>query len=508
MKLRKSLKWWKKLWRIRKFATWAAIFVALTATTPSCNSSDKQDDLLKHKTHVVKKWETFWSLWEQSDKSMTFEDFLAEFINLNKNHDGITDNGIEDDIIKIGETYFMPTETKGDSDKKEEEIIDEENKKEDKEEVVINDEEKDENWWQEIIPTTKERVKSGVVEYIVDHDVEYLILKWNKMSQINKQLDKFSRDEDLQYVSKSKLRNNTTKEYKNLKKNIDAWYDIYISLPLKNEPISYKKWKKNFKSLEDIIEPEIILSNKLNDHCFIIDPGHGNIDPWTLWYRDRGWDKKEKVAVYEAPAVMDISYRVAKLLKAHGADVELTHYTPTREVLDQKDLPPNGRTFLDLDGDGKADEGFYDLYNGEDKPKKPILDKRKRGREKEKYATKLTKKLPGKKKYGISFHADHVKDSSSYVYKFRIDVANTAKDNTYVKNIQKNLQWKKWFGNEWIATQSLYIGRAFNAWWASWFLLELTPITNKSGAYIMASPKLRQKLAEQIVEAHLKVYGK
>lgn len=112
MKLRKTLRWWKKLWKIRKFATRAAIIVALTTTTPSCNNSDKQDDLSKYETHLVVKGETIRSLWNTSNKNRGFEEFFTEFIKLNKDHDGITDDDIDNDIIKVGEIYFMPMAAK------------------------------------------------------------------------------------------------------------------------------------------------------------------------------------------------------------------------------------------------------------------------------------------------------------------------------------------------------------------------------------------------------------
>lgn len=507
MIVRESPEWRKKtrkFWKFKKFATWAMLVGTLIATTPSCNNDKWQDnDLSKYKTHVVQKWDTFWSLWQQSGKEMIFEEFLAEFIRLNKDHDWITDNGIDDDIIKAGETYFIPTKAKENNGEIEEKIND---NKEKKEEEIKDNNDNNKNWWQETLSITKEWAKPGVVEYVVENKVEYIVLKWNKMSQINKQLDKFSADEDLQYISRSKLRNKSTKGYKSLKTEIDAWYDIYISLPLKTEPVNYNKAKRYFKSLEDITKPDSILSHKLNSYTFFIDPWHGNIDSWTLWYRSRGNDGKEKTAVYEAPAVMDISYRVAKLLRAHGAKVELTHYIPTRWILNQKDLPLNGRTFFDFDDDGKADEGYYDFYNGESKPKKPIGNKKLRGREKGGYATQLVKKYWGEK-VGISFHADYANEDS-YVYKFKVENHNRDGDWKYAKNIQKRLQWKDNFDNDGISSQSLYICRAFNSWWASSFLLELTPITNVSGAYILAEPSLRQKLAEQIVKAHLEAYWK
>jgi hypothetical protein len=43
--------------------------------------------------------------------------------------------------------------------------------------------------------------------------------------------------------------------------------------------------------------------------------------------------------------MMDLGYRIARELRAHGADVELTHYMNRRGIMDVKDLPPCSRVF-------------------------------------------------------------------------------------------------------------------------------------------------------------------
>jgi hypothetical protein len=56
---------------------------------------------------------------------------------------------------------------------------------------------------------------------------------------------------------------------------------------------------------------------------------------------------KEKVVVYESAVMMDLTYRIARELRAHGAKVKLTHYMNRRGIMDIKDLPPCSRTFND-----------------------------------------------------------------------------------------------------------------------------------------------------------------
>lgn len=58
---------------------------------------------------------------------------------------------------------------------------------------------------------------------------------------------------------------------------------------------------------------------------------------------------------------MDISYRMAQGLRAHGAKVVLTHYMNRRGISERKDLPPASRIF-----DKNGEESFQDIWYGED----------------------------------------------------------------------------------------------------------------------------------------------
>jgi hypothetical protein len=45
--------------------------------------------------------------------------------------------------------------------------------------------------------------------------------------------------------------------------------------------------------------------------------------------------------------MMDLTYRIARELRAHGAKVDLTHHMNRRGILDVKDLPPCSKVFND-----------------------------------------------------------------------------------------------------------------------------------------------------------------
>jgi len=84
-------------------------------------------------------------------------------------------------------------------------------------------------------------------------------------------------------------------------------------------------------ALDDITKPSEIVWSELRGKKFVLDPGHGSLDTWAIGLAQY-WDEanKEKVAVYESAVMMDLAYRVARELRAHGAKVDLTHHMNRR----------------------------------------------------------------------------------------------------------------------------------------------------------------------------------
>ena len=68
------------------------------------------------------------------------------------------------------------------------------------------------------------------------------------------------------------------------------------------------------------------LSNRLAGWHFVLDPGHGGIDPGTTVRAKDGEGKT--FTIVEDEYVYDIALRVYVLLKLHGADVTLTLLSP------------------------------------------------------------------------------------------------------------------------------------------------------------------------------------
>ena len=115
-------------------------------------------------------------------------------------------------------------------------------------------------------------------------------------------------------------------------------------------------------TVDEITKPKEIIDNELKGKKFVLDPGHGSMDTWALGLAQYGDEsKKEKVVVYESAIMMDLTYRIARELRTHWAEVELTHHMNKRGILDVKDLPPCSRIF-----DNNWNELFQDIWDGVD----------------------------------------------------------------------------------------------------------------------------------------------
>ena len=135
---------------------------------------------------------------------------------------------------------------------------------------------------------------------------------------------------------------------------LKQWYSIRFLQPLetRNTPSL---------SVDEITKPKEIIDDKLKGKSFVSDPGHGSSDTGAIGLIPHETNPNEKVVVYESSLMMDLTYRVARELRAHGATVELTHYMNRRRIMDKKDLPPCSRSF-----DKQWKEVFQDIWNGND----------------------------------------------------------------------------------------------------------------------------------------------
>ena len=104
---------------------------------------------------------------------------------------------------------------------------------------------------------------------------------------------------------------------------------------------SYRQARKLWQAFEHRVDSLGRLSNTLNGWHFVLDPGHGGLDPGAVVENLDG--NGNRLYVVEDEYVYDISLRVYVLLRLHGAAVTLTLLSPNH-LIRQSDPP--ARTFV------------------------------------------------------------------------------------------------------------------------------------------------------------------
>jgi len=283
---------------------------------------------------------------------------------------------------------------------------------------------------------------------------------------------------------------------------LEDWYTIHFlnSIETKNSPALL---------LDDITKPNEILGDELNGKTFILDPWHGSLDIWAIGLAQYlNEENKEKIAVYESAVMMDLTYRIARELRAHWANVKLTHYMNRRWIMDVKDLPPCSRVF-----DDEWKEVFQDIWDNIDVNSKWNLFNAS--------GEYLSKRAHIANKYNpnlfVSLHADMLKngdeiDDKSKILSIKYDErqANTESKNVAEKILNNGFgyyyNWKLAADvKRDVAKQHLWVLKPVNS---PAILIEFWNISQESQTYILREPTKREELAKNFVSSLIKVYKK
>ena len=262
-------------------------------------------------------------------------------------------------------------------------------------------------------------------------------------------------------------------------------------------------------SIDEITKPKEIVGNELSGKTFVLDPGHGSLDTWAIWLAQY-WDEsnKEKVAVYESAIMMDLAYRIARELRAHGAKVELTHYMNRRGILDVKDLPPCSRVF-----DGEWKEVYQDIWNGVGKDSKWNFFNAD-GKYLKKRATIANQYNPN---LMVSLHADMLRswdivDDQTKILSIKYDERQGINESKVIADqLLSNGFWYYYNGKlSWevkrdTANQKLWVLKPAES---PAVLVEFWNISQESQAYILREHTKREELAKNFASSLIKVYKK
>jgi LysM repeat protein/N-acetylmuramoyl-L-alanine amidase len=161
---------------------------------------------------------------------------------------------------------------------------------------------------------------------------------------------------------------------------------------------SYKQARKLLQAFEHEIMRLNRLSNVLDGWHFVLDPGHGGLDPGAVVEALDG--NGEKIYVVEDEYVYDVALRVYAMLYLHGAHVTMTLLSPNHLI--RHSNPPT-RTFVNEKNE---------VYNSYELNRKnrwqcwPIGGRNGNLTYRLRIARKAFKRVPRKRRVFLSFHAD------------------------------------------------------------------------------------------------------
>lgn len=269
-----------------------------------------------------------------------------------------------------------------------------------------------------------------------------------------------------------------------IEKALNDWQTVLIPSYTENRDT------QNFENINDIIQPKEKLGEELKWKTFEIDPWHGFQDPWAIWLVSY-WDPSEntKIVAFESAIAMDMAYRVGMLLKAHWANVEFTHYIPTRWISDIKDLAPclQYGTNWGLHQDKRTDQEWNTTWT-------------------------VGQTTSINTRYKMTN-----KDNPNMFISIHMDSADPDKKNNLVlvdindKAYKDSESFAAYLESQWIGDVKVR-GKNKDSLWVlrestcPSVLIELWNIKNTNDAYRFRDPKLRQQKAEEIVNATVNYY--
>ncbi len=166
--------------------------------------------------------------------------------------------------------------------------------------------------------------------------------------------------------------------------------------------VCYQRGRQLLEVFDRTIDLQPRLGGQLAGWTFVLDPGHGGIDPGTIV---SGKDAEgQSCFVVEDEYVYDLALRVYALLKLHGADAELTLLSPNHLL---RGNAPHTQTFVH-----ERNEVFNDqAWNrGRDEATHPMGGQKYLDQRKAIARRALDGATPGRTVF-LSFHADNDPDS-------------------------------------------------------------------------------------------------
>jgi len=257
--------------------------------------------------------------------------------------------------------------------------------------------------------------------------------------------------------------------------------------------VAYRHARKLWEEFEKTVNGMSRLSNRLAGWNFVLDPGHGGIDPGTIV---KAKDEQGKAFyIVEDEYVYDIALRTYVLLRLHGATVTPTLLSPNH-LLRQSE--PVNSTFVH-----DRNEVFNSAsWNRQNKPSTWPKGGQKYLNARIDVAKKAFKGTPADKQVFLSFHADNVPAFGEVVSLFYF--RNKHRTDTTSRNFARKLLPAMGAGARTIG-KNLGVLRNNPARYK--LLVEMRNLAYEDHIWSIRYEELRQRDAEKVVEALLAAVG-
>lgn len=255
--------------------------------------------------------------------------------------------------------------------------------------------------------------------------------------------------------------------------------------------IGYRHARKLFDTFEKHVEGMGRLDDLLAGWHFVLDPGHGGIDPGAVVAAKD--EEENSYYVVEDEYVYDVALRVYALLKAHGADATMTILAPNHLL---RTNVPVSSTFVHDRNEVFNDKAWNQRNRPSTWPKggKSYLKKRVD------IAKQAVKGTPADRQVFLSFHADNDKPTGNAITLF------------YHRNSRSSDRTSRNLANKLLPAMgagSRIQGRNFGVLRDNpikyKLLVEMRNLAFKEHIWAIRYEKLRQRDAEKMVEALISV---
>lgn len=263
----------------------------------------------------------------------------------------------------------------------------------------------------------------------------------------------------------------------------------YLEESLITPQVAYQRARKLWGAFAKTVNRMPKLSNDLAGWTFVLDPGHGGIDPGTIV---KAKDSEGRYFyIVEDEYVHDIALRTYVLLRLHGADVTLTLLSPNH-LLRQSE--PVTSTFVH-----DRNEVFNSAaWNQPNKPSCWPKGGQKYLNARIDVAKRAFKNVPKNRQVFISFHADNVPAFGEVVSMFYFQ--NRRRTDTISRDFAKKLLPAMGAGAR-ISGKDLGVLRSNPARYK--LLVEMRNLAYQDHIWAIRYEELRQRDAEKVVQALL-----